>query len=65
MDGETNLMTASSVEQNLLHALQWEIHDFRVSDAKKRWDLDEEDKKIVEKWMLDRIEEIKEKMNDS
>lgn len=65
MDGETNLMTASSVEQNLLHALMWEIHDFRVSDAKKRWDLDEEDKKIVEKWMLNRIEEIKEKMNDS
>lgn len=65
MDGETNLMTASSVEQNLLHALQWEIHDFRVSEAKKRWDLDEEETKIVEKWMLNRIEEIKEKMNDS
>jgi len=48
-----------SVEHNLLHALQWEIHDFRVADKKERWDLDEQESTAVEKWMLNRIEDIK------
>ena len=63
MDGETNLMNISSVDHNLFHALQWEIHDFRVSNAKERWDMSEEEKEIVEKWMIKRIDEIKEKIN--
>ena len=65
MDGETNLMNISSVDHNLFHALQWEIHDFRVSNAKERWDMSEEEKEIVEKWMIKRIYEIKEKINAS
>ena len=65
MDGEINLMNISSVDHNLLHALQWEIHDFRVSDAKERWDISEEEKEIVEKWIIKRMDEIKEKINGS
>jgi len=49
----------SSVELNLLHALLWEIHDFRVSDKLERWNLTEEEAQAVEKWMLSRIEDIK------
>lgn len=60
MDRKIDVMKASSVEHNLLHALQWEIHDFRVSD-KTRWDLTEDEAEVVEKWMINRIAEIKEK----
>ena len=52
----------SSVEQNLLHALQWEIHDFRVTDTLEKWNLTEEEHKAVEKWMLNRIEDIKSRL---
>jgi len=47
-----------SVGQNLLHALQWEIHDFRVADTKARWDLDQNETAAVEKWMTNRIQEL-------
>jgi hypothetical protein len=47
-----------SVGQNLLHALQWEIHDFRVADTKARWDLDQAETEAVEKWMTNRIQEL-------
>jgi len=53
-------MKASSIEHNLLYSLQAEMIDFKVSD-KNRWDLTEEEAKIVEKWMINRITEIKEK----
>jgi hypothetical protein len=58
-------MNISSIDHNLLHALQWEIHDFRVSNAQERWNLTDDEKEIVEKWILSRIQEIKEKMNGS
>jgi hypothetical protein len=48
-----------SVEHNLLHALQWEIHDFRVADKLERWNLNEDEAAAVEKWILNRIEDIK------
>jgi hypothetical protein len=48
-----------SVGHNLLHALQWEIHDFKVSDTKQRWDLDQGETAAVEKWISARIEELK------
>jgi len=47
-----------SVGQNLLHALQWEIHDFRVTDTKARWNLDQNETAAVEKWMTNRIQEL-------
>lgn len=58
----TDRPPVGSVEHNLLHALQWEIHDFRVADTKERWDLDEEETAAVEKWMLNRIEDIKSRL---
>ena len=51
-------MALGSVGQNLLHALQWEIHDFRVADTKARWDLDQDETAAVEKWMTNRIQEL-------
>ena len=51
-------MALGSVGQNLLHALQWEIHDFRVADTKARWDLDQNETAAVEKWMTNRIQEL-------
>ena len=51
-------MALGSVGQNLLHALQWEIHDFRVANTKARWDLDENETAAVEKWMTNRIQEL-------
>jgi len=51
----------TSIEMNLLHALQWESHDFEVSDKKLRWDLSEEEAIAVKKWIHARIAEIKEK----
>ena len=51
-------MALGSVGQNLLHALQWEIHDFRVADTKARWNLDQNETAAVEKWMTNRIQEL-------
>ena len=51
-------MALDSVGQNLLHALQWEIHDFRVADTKAQWDLDENETAAVEKWMTNRMQEL-------
>jgi hypothetical protein len=51
----------TSIEMNLLHALQWESHDFEVTDKKIRWDLSEEEAIAVKKWIHARIVEIKEK----
>ena len=51
-------MALDSVGQNLLHALQWEIHDFRVTDTKARWNLDQNETAAVEKWMTNRIQEL-------
>ena len=51
-------MALGSVGQNLLHALQWEIHDFRVADTKEQWDLDQDEAAVVEKWMVNRIEQL-------
>jgi hypothetical protein len=52
----------SSVELNLLYALQWEQYDFKVVDHKERWDLDENEVKAVEKWISARIKDIKERI---
>jgi len=51
----------TSIEMNLLHALQWESHDFEVTDKKLRWNLSEEESEAVKKWIHARIAEIKEK----
>jgi hypothetical protein len=51
----------TSIEMNLLHALQWESHDFEVTDKKLRWNLSEEESEAVKKWIHARIAEIKDK----
>ena len=52
-------MSLGSVGHNLLHALEWEIVDYRVSDKKQNWNLTDEEAAAVEKWMLARIEDLK------
>lgn len=52
----------TSVEMNLLHALQWESHDFEVANYKERWDLSDEEAEAVKKWIDARIAEIKDKI---
>jgi hypothetical protein len=51
----------TSIEMALLHALQWESHDFAVANHKDRWDLSEEETAAVKKWIQARIKEIKDK----
>jgi len=52
-------MSLDSVGHNLLHALQWEQHDYKVADKQERWDLTEEESAAVDKWIQARIEELK------
>ena len=51
----------NSIELNLLHALQWESHDFEVADYKERWNLTQEEAEAVKKWIDARVKEIKDK----
>ena len=48
-----------SVGHNLLHALEWEQHDYKVANKKERWDLNEEESAAVTKWIDARIQELK------
>jgi hypothetical protein len=48
-----------SVGHNLLHALEWEQHDYKVANKKERWDLDEKESAAVTKWIESRIQELK------
>ena len=48
-----------SVGHNLLHALEWEQHDYAVADKKERWNLNEEESAAVTKWIDARIQELK------
>ena len=57
-------MALGSVGQNLLHALQWEIYDFRVADAKEQWDLDQDEAAAAEKWMVNRIEQLRKQRDE-
>jgi len=52
----------TSIEMALLHALQWESHDFEVADHKERWDLTQEEAEAVKKWINARVKEIKDKL---
>ena len=52
-------MALNSVDMQLLHALQWEQHDFEVVDKQERWDLDEQESAAVSKWIDSRIQELK------
>ena len=47
-----------SVSHNLLHALQWEQHDYAVADKQQRWNLNKQEADAVEKWINARIDEL-------
>jgi len=51
------------VELALLHALRYELANFKVADKKARWDLNESESKAVEKWMVNRMADISERLN--
>jgi hypothetical protein len=48
-----------SVGHNLLHALEWEQHDYAVANKQERWNLNEEESAAVTKWIESRIQELK------
>ena len=48
-----------SVGHNLLHALEWEQHDYAVANKQERWDLNETESAAVTKWIESRIQELK------
>lgn len=47
-----------SAAQLMYYALRYELAEFMCSDASKRWDLDAEESKAVEKWIKNRMKEI-------
>ena len=47
-----------SASQLMYYALRYELAEFLCSDKSKRWDLDAEESKAVEKWMKNRMKEI-------
>ena len=47
-----------SASQLMYYALRYELAEFLCSDKSKRWDLDAEESKAVEKWMENRMKEI-------
>ena len=52
------------VELALLHALRYELANFKVADKKARWDLNESESKAVEKWMVNRMADISKRINN-
>tara|TARA_B100002019_G_scaffold274951_1_gene272376 strand:+ start:27 stop:203 length:177 start_codon:yes stop_codon:yes gene_type:complete len=54
---------ADGIELALLHALRYEEMNFKSSDTKKRWDINEDEAKIIIKWMNARMNDIKERSN--
>ena len=53
MNGKTD-----SASQLMYYALRYELEEFICSDKSKRWDLNTEESKAVEKWMKNRMKEI-------
>ena len=53
------------IELALLHSLRYELATFKVVDKKARWDLDESESKAVEKWIVNRMLDISERLNNS
>tara|TARA_R110001599_G_scaffold129935_1_gene304717 strand:+ start:192 stop:365 length:174 start_codon:yes stop_codon:yes gene_type:complete len=47
-----------SAAQLMYYALRYELEEFICSDKSKRWDLNTEESKAVEKWMKNRMKEI-------
>ena len=55
------MIKADGVELALLHALRYEEMTLKNSDTKERWDINEDEAKIIIKWMNARMNDIKER----
>ena len=51
------------VELALLHSLRYELANFKVAD-KARWDLNESESKAIEKWMVNRMADISQRLKN-
>lgn len=50
------------IELALLHALRYELANFKIADKKARWDLDESESNAVEKWLVNRMADISKRL---
>ena len=57
------MIKPDGVELALLHALRYEEMTLKTSDTKERWNINEEEAKIIIKWMNARMNDIKERSN--
>ena len=51
------------VELALLHSLRYELANFKVAD-KARWDLNESESIAIEKWMVNRMADISQRLKN-
>ena len=56
---------ANSSEQALYYAFRYELAEFQSSNTQERWNIDEREKKIVEKWITSRMDEISRKLPEN
>ena len=52
----------SSSEQLVYYALRYELAELQASDTLERWNLTAPETKAVEKWMVNRMEEVKNRL---
>ena len=50
------------VELALFHALRYELALIKNSDSSSRWNLSDSEIKIVERWMVNRMKEIENRL---
>ena len=58
----TNPNKPCGIELALLHALRYEEASLKHANAQERWNLTNEEKTIVLKWIASRMDEIKERL---
>ena len=58
----TNPNKPDGIELALLHALRYEEASLKYANAQERWNLTNEEKTIVLKWIASRMDEIKERL---
>lgn len=56
-------MALSSIDMNILASLKTEEREIRFANghAKERWDLNDNEMSVVEKWITSRIKELESK----
>jgi len=51
-----------TAEQVLYHSLLYELQDFKIADTKARWNLNKDETIAVQKWIENRLADIKERL---